>query len=715
MSVPGHDQDQFSVAIHELRAQALQTRQRRALLLSGAADWCRQAAQIALIAAQLEEGSIWMGHDASPGKLVVAPGKARKLLGHEYSAVVYDCHCGLDPDAVGIAAGVIAAGGLLILLTPLFDEWPAFNDPEYMRILPAGYGPDAIRGRFLRRVVRILRENASLYHLIVQGRPLFKPVDDIPQSVAHYDSRDLGADQALAVEAICRMVSATQPYPLVIIADRGRGKSAALGIAAAKLSQEQGVQIIVTALRRDAVNTVYKHAGIARNEIRFVAPDELIASDFKPDLLLVDEAAAIPAQMLEKLLERYPQIVFTSTTHGYEGTGRGFATRFISMLDKRYPAWKLQRLEVPIRWAKGDPVERLVFKMLLMDAEPAADAGIIDTTPEKCTISPLDRDRLVIDEEQLSEQFGLLIAAHYRTRPYDLLNLLDGPNVSGLQMMHEGHVVATALFTAEGAISPSVAEQIYQGIRRPRGHLLPQSLAAHAGCPAAAEMKYRRIMRIAVHPALHRRGMGKVLLHAAEIDASESGIDIIGASFSATPELLRFWLSHEYRVVRIGLSREHSSGMHSLMLLKGISDRGVALVERLEKHLETQIAWLLRGPLQDLEPAILEQLGSLQLMTADNIIDTDDKRDLLAFAEGTRGFEVSFVALAKLESNLRGNVMEGMLKNELVLLGDAIHEYGKWGLLASKYGKNGKAEIISALRRVTQTLLSAKTHFERQE
>lgn len=687
--------DQFRSAVRDLRAQAQQTRQRRALVLSGDAEWCRQLAREALLAAHLDSDAIWLGHDHPDidGVTFMNTHQAKKLMGCECSALVYDFYAGFDPDALGIAAGVIKGGGLLILLAPPLTEWPKFKDPQYERILPAGYGPETIGGRFVHRIARILREDGQ-HCLVEQGFPCPR-IDKTPRDeILSPDQHSATEDQDSTVTAICAVARAEKPYPLVIIADRGRGKSAALGFAAAELMKDEKLKIVITALRRDAVAVLFKHAGDKKGNIEFIAPDELLAGNHALDLLLVDEAAAIPAQIIERLLMRYPRIVFTSTVHGYEGSGRGFVTRFFSLLDKRFNHWQLQRLSMPIRWAEGDPVECLVYKLLLLDAEPINEALIHGACADTCTISALNREELVYDEPRLHELFGLLVAAHYRTRPYDLLNLLDGPNISGQLAIDGKHIVGAVLLAEEGNIDPRLAEQIYLGERRPRGHLLPQSLAAHGGLPTAATLKYQRIMRIVVHPAVQQRGIGRWLVSAAEENAKLGGADIIGASFGATAELLDFWLSCGFCVARIGLTREHSSGAHSLMLLKGLTQSGIDMVAKAEGRMSTQFPWLLEGPLKELDQDIASRIT---LMPRCYELDADDKRDLRAFSEGQRGIEVSYVALAKLEKLLNSNA--AVNSDDYRLLSEVICHYGQWSMLAQQHALSGKAALVAALRR----------------
>ena len=151
----------------------------------------------------------------------------------------------------------------------------------------------------------------------------------------------------------------------MLTADRGRGKTAALGIAAANLLADKVDYIVVTAPLFSSVETLFSHArsllaGAEQHghtllwqgrRIQYLPPDELLRSTPAARLLLVDEAAAIPAPLLSAMLDHYHRVVFTTTVHGYEGTGRGFAIRFQRELDRRRPNWQLQTLLQPVRWA----------------------------------------------------------------------------------------------------------------------------------------------------------------------------------------------------------------------------------------------------------------------------------------------------------------------------------------------------------------------------
>jgi tRNA(Met) cytidine acetyltransferase len=59
----------------------------------------------------------------------------------------------------------------------------------------------------------------------------------------------------------------------------------------------------VTAPAKGATDVIARFAG---ENYRFIAPDALLASSVQADWLIVDEAAAIPGPLLEKLVRRFP-------------------------------------------------------------------------------------------------------------------------------------------------------------------------------------------------------------------------------------------------------------------------------------------------------------------------------------------------------------------------------------------------------------------------
>ena len=83
-----------------------------------------------------------------------------------------------------------------------------------------------------------------------------------------------------------------------------------------------------------------------------MAPDALLASTTEADWLIVDEAAAIPGPLLEKLVSRFPRVLLTTTVQGYEGTGRGFLLKFCA----RFSGLRRYTLSTPVRWAAGCPL-----------------------------------------------------------------------------------------------------------------------------------------------------------------------------------------------------------------------------------------------------------------------------------------------------------------------------------------------------------------------
>ncbi|OOZ40178.1 hypothetical protein BOW53_08740 [Solemya pervernicosa gill symbiont] len=709
---------EIAAQIERLVAQAELLRHRAVVVVAGEREWGR-AVVAAVDVAPYQKRQLWISSEPPAGVDALPAAKARKQLGRELDLLVFDAYSGFDPDAFGAVSGSVRAGGVLLLLIPSLAQWSAFEDPDKERIAVYPHRATDVSGRLLQRLTTLVRESGL--PLIEQDRPMhpFAVESVVAVTPPYHDEIYATADQQQAVEAVLHTGSGHRHRPLVITSDRGRGKSASLGIAAAELLREKSRSIIVTAPRRAAVDALFEHAAkllgvdsaqgsrleYRQGVIEFVAPDRLLHEQPKADLLLVDEAAAIPAPLLTQMVRHYSRTVFASTIHGYEGTGRGFAVRFQKVLDAEMPGWRQLRMQTPIRWSTGDPLERFVFRALLLDASPVDGDQLATLSLDECHFETVERAALLTGEPLLAELFGLLVLAHYRTTPTDLRNLLDGPNLSVELVRYRGHVVATALVAAEGGFDAELSQAVYEGRRRVRGHLIPQSLALHAGFVEAPQLRCARVMRIAVHPAVQGRGIGTALIERLYAAAEQTGCDYLGASFGMSGELLDFWQRAALRPLRIGLKREASSGAHAVMMASPITAAGRALIEAVHQRLIDQLPLLLTEPLNDLEPELVSRLlaGHASSETASETLDEQDQRDLASFVSGSRGYELCMAAIRK--RVLVAIDTPALSENERALLVAKVIEQGGWPRVVESMGFVGRAAAEDALRCAVKRLL----------
>lgn len=699
-----------------LRDHASAANHRLVLVLAGGRGWTLSAA-IAALSGQPDSRLMWLSEREVEGpRLPISRGQ--QLLGFELDDLIYDAHSGFDPDSFGAALGALRGGGLLMLLTPDLESWPRIPDPQAARIAVHPFTSGQIQARFMRRLVRIIAGSTGVT-LVSELAPIprlqrqcHSPADSIPGSTG--DCRTL--DQQNAVDAIVKTANGRARRPLILTSDRGRGKSSALGIATARLLETGQRSILITAPRRSAVEPLFHHASrllpdadVQANRIvyrdallEFLPPDELCRFPRHTDLLLVDEAAGIPAPLLGQLLGEHRRIVFATTVHGYEGTGHGFKVRFRQTLDELTPGWCEARLDTPIRWARNDPLERLVSSALQLDATPTEKSLVDGAWPENCRFRRLDRDALADDEITLCRLFGLLVLAHYQTRPMDLRHLLDGPNVRVYALFYKEQVVATALVAIEGGFGPDLANDVFAGRRRPRGHLLPQTLSAHGGIEEATELSYARVIRIAVHPAARDRGLGKFLLHEIVGDARAQNLDLVGSSFGATGDLLNFWEQCGFSPVHMGTSRNAASGAHAAVVLQPLSPAGESLRALALERFAMRLPSLLTGPLRNLEPAIAGRM----LCGAPGGAWTPDRRErreLETFAFALRPYEAALPLLSRLVSDRLGQALRAGILDEKerdTLICKVIQQRG-WGEVARWTGLTGKAQVTTMLRKAT--------------
>lgn len=638
--------------IADLRASGGAAHHRRLVVLAGPRPWgIGEAARIAAAsktedttAPKTEDDTLWLTDpEAVPG--ATPPAQARRLLGREAGTVIVDLHPEADPDLIGVTLGLARGGGLLLWLTPDLTRWPHQLDRQRDRLEITGWPPEAVGRRFVSRLTRLIEADPSVTVITPDGP---RPAEALPApnetpSEAPSDPACLTADQAKAVAALCRASTGRARRPVVLTADRGRGKSAALGIAAGRLLQDRPLKIWITAPARQSAAPALSMArqilgqrpgdqDLATAEgghLRFISPGDLLDLQPEADFVLVDEAATLPLPHIATLLQRHPRLAFATTVHGYEGTGRGFTLKLPTLLDHHSRGWRAVRLQAPIRWAEGDPVEAFGAKALILDAEaPAPPEGDLDGAE----YVRLDRDALGADEADLRDLFGLLITAHYRTGPSDLLRMLDSPNMEIHGLKCGGRWVSAALISAEGELDPALCADTLAGRRRPAGHMLPETLIYHSGLLAAGALRLGRIVRIATHPELQGQGLGRRLLAAIEAEADT--LDGLGSVFGATPELLRFWRGAGFSPIRLGVKRGKSSGAFSAVVIHPLSPRAQATLGAEDEAFRARLPHQLADPLRDLSPDL-----ALPLLSGPEIAPRFSARDLAEArrcAEGTQ-------------------------------------------------------------------------------
>ncbi|MUH73560.1 GNAT family N-acetyltransferase [Psychrosphaera haliotis] len=393
---------------------------------------------------------------------------------------------------------------------------------------------------------------------------------------------------------------------LLITADRGRGKSSVIGIAVAQWLNQQSVDrpfnIVVTSSSLDSTGILTGHFSrllrVTNPTIKFCSPDHIISQseDFKNsiDLLIIDEAASLPVTVVKELVGLTGKVILATTIHGYEGTGRGFEYKLKPWLKDSFNNYQHEILTQPVRWTENDDLERIVNQGICFIKEESSsisntviqlqvNGAIVSDSAEQRIFTKLSAKQL-LQTGQIADVFGLLTEAHYQTSPNDLRAMLDNPDMEIFGLFEDNELIATALISLEGGFEPeldgNLMGDIQKGIRRPRGHLFPQSLLAHCGYANAGYFKYARVVRIAVTPSMQSQGLGSELL--ANIESyyeSNSEIDFLCTSFGFDIKVSNFWTNNAFIPLRLGLKADTSTGLVSIFMAKALNSDAAASLE----------------------------------------------------------------------------------------------------------------------------------------
>uniref|UniRef100_A0A3Q3WM34 RNA cytidine acetyltransferase n=1 Tax=Mola mola TaxID=94237 RepID=A0A3Q3WM34_MOLML len=392
-------------------------------------------------------------------------------------------------------------------------------------------------------------------------------------------------DQAKGVLKFIEAISEkTLRSTVAMTAARGRGKSAALGLAVAGALAFGYSNIFVTSPSPDNLHTMFEfifkgfdalqyqeHLDYEiiqslnpefnkavvrvnifkehRQTIQYIHPGDAVKLG-QAELLVIDEAAAIPLPLVKKLLG--PYLVFmASTINGYEGTGRSLSLKLIQQLrqqssDSQQSTSAENRtvntarlaaarslhevsLHESIRYAPADPVERWLNDLLCLDCLniPRLISGC--PLPQTCDLYYVNRDTLFCyhkaSEAFLQRLMALYVASHYKNSPNDLQMLSDAPAHHLFCLLPPvpptqnslPEVLAVIQVCLEGEISrQSILNSLSRG-KKASGDLIPWTVSEQFQDSEFAGLSGGRVVRIAVNPDYQGMGYGSRALQLLQM------------------------------------------------------------------------------------------------------------------------------------------------------------------------------------------------------
>lgn len=402
-------------------------------------------------------------------------------------------------------------------------------------------------------------------------RELKKSLEDV-QPAGALVSLARTVNQAQAILTFVDVISEkTLRSTVALTAGRGRGKSAALGISIAAAVSHGYLNIFVTSPSPENLKTLFEfifkgfdalgytehmdydivqltnpdfNKAVVRVDIKrahrqtiqYISPSDHQVLG-QAELVIIDEAAAIPLPVVKKLMG--PYLVFmASTINGYEGTGRSLSLKLIQQLREQSGAevQKISRdgtpheslgrtlrevvLDEPIRYAPGDPVEQWLNKLLCLDAQVGKNRMKGTPHPDQCTLFCVNRDTLFshhpVSEAFLHKMMALYVASHYKNSPNDLQLMSDAPahqlyvllppvDAGDKRIPDPLCVVQLAL---EGEISKESVRRLLLRGQRAGGDLIPWLVAQQFQDDEFASLSGARVVRIATNPDYSGMGYG---------------------------------------------------------------------------------------------------------------------------------------------------------------------------------------------------------------
>ncbi len=692
---------------------------------------------------------------------------SHRFLGTTVDVLILDLINDLKPNDVGRLMGIVRGGGLVVFLTPPLEEW---NDRKtiFRTNLTVPRYPES-RKIFIKYFVRKILEHEGIYVFDTDKAKLIK-LGFRKRRKASKEPLKLPEEKVFPAEIYNMALTQDQinviklfedhlvPNPgkkhvaLVIIADRGRGKSCAVGIALVGFIREllkikNKVRIAVTATdplsiqslmelakrTLKALGMMYKEVVKGGNIIE-VKGDRFSIEYWEPytvlkvgvDLVVVDEAAGIPVPLLHKIWRKYRRTVYSTTIHGYEGAGRGFQIKFLKKLkESKRTKLLLYEMTEPIRYSKGDPVELFLFDVLKLNAEPP------ELTEEDLkAVKEKDFEYVKYDpqylfspegEEELTSLFGIYVLAHYRNEPDDLGRLADAPHhyIRAVKLRSSGKIVAAAQLAEEGGLPDDVIDELLQGGKIP-GNIIQDRLLKHLRIREFGKGLGWRIVRIAVHVNAQGKGIGSYLLSRIVEEAKERSYSWVGAGFGVSKDLMKFWIGNGFIPVHLSPERNRVSGEYTSIVVQPLTPTWEALVEKAVREFTLKLVESLHSVYWDLEPDVIYLLLKGPLRNEEYAsalaLSSIQKERLKAYVDGLMTYEsvADAVNIALKKAVYSGRFEDIDEEEAFVAIARALQ--GRlWDAIYDDY-RISKRRAVSALRKLVSRFMNyGEEHFNQPQ
>jgi len=509
------------------------------------------------------------------------------VLGLEAGAAIASTRGLLRPSVIAAAGETVRAGGFLAVAAPPRDEWspgPAGGTGFYR-----DYLYDAIPRA--RAHLWLDLDECTVYSSAGPPpgpgpRAPWRPKRAPPGVHGRVYRLARTPGQARVLEEAA-LLARGRARSLLVVGDRGRGKSFAAGLALAQAvalhavgraavvapSPAQAQQVmrgLQAGLEAAGVRArVRESRGLV---VRVTGPWFRVSYETPFDargapMVVVDEAAAIGVARVRKLAWESGQSIVATTVHGYEGSGRAFVHLVDRVLPR--PARRVE-LEEPIRYHPGDPLEEWLYETFMLRVDPPRPGPELGE-PRYRVAGPGD---LAGDPGLLRAAYSVLALAHYRNTPDDVMAMLESPHYTVHLLEHDWGPAAVALTAWEDWGAPQEARL---GLAK---------LALYT--PRARGLEGPRVVRIAVLPGLQRRGLGSRLLGHVEDWARGRGGDVVTTMFSRH-EVIGFWSANGYLYYYVSPRYNRVTGEKNVAAAKGLTSEGAAVVEEASGELRARL------------------------------------------------------------------------------------------------------------------------------